>query len=464
MKRFIYISVSLTYLVLALMTSGCSDDSTGPKPTDEPKHLWSKRFGDTDEQDATSTACDGLGNVIVTGDFDGTVDFGGGPLTSAGGYDIFLAKLDANGNHLWSKRFGDADYQYSESVACDGSGNVTATGHFRGTVDFGGGPLTSEGDTDIFIVQFDANGNHLWSKRFGGSDRQYGLSVACDGLGNVIVTGYFKGTVDFGGGLLTCAGEPDIFLVKFDNDGGHLWSKRFGDGNGQRCTSVVCDGSGNVIATGNFNGTVDFGGGPLTSAGGNDIFLAQFDANCNHLWSKSFGDADLAQFATGIACDGLGNVIATGDFDGTVDFGGGPLTSAGEYDIFLAQFDANGNHLWSKRFGDASAQWGNSVACDGSGNVIVTGNFKGTVDLGGGPLTSAGVYDNDIFLAQFDVNGNHLWSKHFGDEDTQYGESVACDGSGNVIVTGSFYSTVDFGGRSLTSAGDEDIFVAKFRL
>jgi hypothetical protein len=153
--------------------------------------------------------------------------------------------------------------------------------------------------------------------------------------------------------------------------------------------------------------------------------------------------------------------LITGVFGGTVDFGGDTLTSAGSPDIFLAKFDTNGGHLWSKRFGDSRVQYGRSVACDGSGNVVVTGYFRSTVNFGGGTLTSAGA--DDIFLAEFDSNGNHLWSKRFGDEWLQQmGHSTACDGSGNVVVTGHFEGTVDFGGEPLTSAGNDDIFLAKY--
>ncbi|UCF06867.1 MAG: hypothetical protein JSV33_07555, partial [bacterium] len=124
---------------------------------------------------------------------------------------------------------------------------------------------------------FDADGNHLWSKRFGDTSQQQGHSVACDGSGNVVVTGHFVGSVDFGGRALMSAGGADIFLARFDADGTHLWSKRYGDASTQVGYGVACDGSGNVVVTGNFEGNVNFGGGPLTSAGGWDIFLAQFE-------------------------------------------------------------------------------------------------------------------------------------------------------------------------------------------
>jgi uncharacterized protein (AIM24 family) len=190
-------------------------------------HIWSQRFGDTEGESGESVAFDSSGNVVLTGGFRGTLNFGGSPLTSAGLDDIFLAKLDGNGTHIWSQGFGDTEWQGGWSVASDPSGNVVITGYFYGTVDFGGDTLTSAGGSDIFLAKFDANGTHLWSQRFGDTNSfQEGYSIAFDSSGNVVLTGTFRGTVDFGGGLLTSAGSDDIFLAKFDGNGTHLWIGR----------------------------------------------------------------------------------------------------------------------------------------------------------------------------------------------------------------------------------------------
>ena len=116
--------------------------------------------------------------------------------------------------------------------------------------------------------------------------------------------------------------------------------------------------------------------------------------------------------AYGLAVDASGDVIVTGRFKSTVDFGGGPLTSAGSFDVFLAKFDPSGGHVWSQRFGDSGDQAAYVVTADASANVIVTGRFQSTVDFGGGVLTCAG-YD-DMFVANFDPSGNHIWSRGFG--------------------------------------------------
>jgi len=118
--------------------------------------------------------------------------------------------------HLWSKRFGGSYYDYGYSISVDSSGNVYITGYFKSSmIDFGGGALTNAGVTDIFLAKFDSNGNHLWSKRFGGSSVDWGSSVSVDSSGNVYGTGYFGSNVDFGGCPLSSAGGTDIYLIKY---------------------------------------------------------------------------------------------------------------------------------------------------------------------------------------------------------------------------------------------------------
>jgi len=366
-----------------------------------PAHLWSQRFGSTYDDIAYSVAVDASGNVYVTGCFRGTVDFGGGNLVSAGNSDIFLAKYSPTGIHLWSKRFGDIDQDLAYSVAVDGSGDVYMTGFFGGTVDFGGGNLVSAGVADIFVVKYGSTGDHQWSQRFGSTSYDNGRSVAVDGSGNVYVTGRFDGTVDFGGGNLVSAGGDDIFLAKYDATfGDYQWSQRFGSTSNDVGYSVAVDGSGNVLVTGAFAGTVNFRGGNLVSAGGEDIFLAKYTPGGINQWSQRFGDI-YDDDGESVAVDGSGNVLVTGYFIGTVDFGGGNLVSAGGDDIFLAKYSPTGVHQWSQRFGGAGIDSGNSVAVDGSGNVFVTGRFENTVDFGGGNLVSASAYSYDIFLAKY---------------------------------------------------------------
>jgi hypothetical protein len=421
---------------------------------------WSKSFGPGYDQIATGVAVDGAGNILVTGYFVSALNLGSTVLSSVGSNDIFLAKFTPSGTPLWAKRFGDADSQISLDAATDAAGNVVIAGHFSGTVDFGSGVLTSAGGTDVFLAKFDPSGAPLWSKRFGnGSTEQEGRGIAIDGAGNVLLTGFYMGAIDFGGGALPSAGLRDVFLAKFDPAGTPLWSQRFGDQFDQQALGLAVDEPGNIAITGSLAGTINFGGGSLTSSGDYDIFLAKFDPSGAPLWGKRFGDLK-TQWGRALAIDHTGSVVVTGDFSGSADFGEGPLASVGNVDVFLAKFDASGALQWSKQFGGPGDQFGRGLAVDQAGDVLLTGHFAVSVNIEGKVLTSAGA--DDLFLAKFDATGTPIWSKKFGEANNQRATDIAIGGLGEEIVTGYFATSMNMGSGSLMSVGDSDVFLAKF--
>jgi len=429
-----------------------------------PPHAWSYGFGSAVGDYGYGIATDALGNAYVTGYFANTVNFGGGDLTSAGGGDIYLIKYNPNGGHVWSKRIGSTGTDEGQSIIVDGSGNVLVTGVFSNTVDFGGGGITSAGSRDIFVACFDANGNHIWSQGFGGSSTDQGYAIELDGSNNVLVTGFFLGTVNFGGGNLIDAGGGDVFLAKFTPNGAHVWSQRFGGTAADIGRGLATDGSDNVFLIGSSEGSADFGGGVLSGLGANDIYLAKYNSAGAHQWSQRFGNIQ-QQFGYVVVVDGSDNVIMAGSFIGTVDFGGGGLPSVFNHDVVLAKYDPSGTHLWSQRFGDQFSTGGTaipfSLALDASDAVVVTGYFSDSIDFGGGLLSSGGS-TNDIFLAKYDASGAHLWSTDFGTHPSMdEGCAVALDPWSNIVLTGSFSGQVDFGGGGILTQGGDDIFVAR---
>jgi hypothetical protein len=425
-----------------------------------PVHQWSQNFGGALEDQGLAIAVDPWGNVIVTGRFDGTVDFGGGPLVTRGLRDVFLAKYDANGVHQWSHRFGGFRVDQGLAVAVDDSGNVVVAGEFREVADFGGGDLVSAGFEDIFLAKYDKDGVHQWSQRFGGPEFGGPRGIAVDAAGNVIMTGTFNDTVDFGGGDLVARDyDYDIFLAKYDPNGVHQWSQSFGSIHGEWGVAVAVDALDNVIATGFHQGTVSFGGDSLTSAGGFDIFLAKFNAGGVHQWSQRFGGTG-TDWGKAIAVDPGGGIAIIGDFTDMVNLGGDDFISTGSDDIFLAKYDASGAHQWSRQFGGFGFDTGNGLAVDASGNLVVTGQFWEEADFGGGSISGPG--GSDVFVAKYNSSGWHQWSQAFGGEIVDVGTAVALDDSGNAIVTGYFWGTANYGGGDLISGGDLDIFVAKY--
>jgi len=373
--------------------------------------------------------------------------------------DVFVVKYLATGEHLWSRRIGGVANDRGLSIAVDSSGDVVVSGYCANPVDFGNGvPVSGSTGTDIFVAKYSgASGGYMWAKRFGGESDDYGYGVAVAANGDIFITGQFQGTVDFGGGPLGSAGSSDIFIAKYTATGAYVWAKRIGGIGSEYGYGIAVDNSGDVIIIGRFSGTLDLGGGAVTCAGGYDSFIAKYSgANGGYQWSRVFGSTGY-DYANGVAVDGSGNVLVTGQFQGTVNFGGSALMSAGSYDIFTAKYSGlTGSHVWSKRFGSTSSDYGNGIAIDEVGNVIMTGAFYGTVDFGGGPLVSSGL---DVVVAKYTSSGSHMWSKKFGGAINQFGDDVAVNGGSNIAVTGYFENVIDFGYGTHTSIGSYDVFI-----
>jgi len=356
-----------------------------------------------------SIVVDNLGNVYITANFLGTVDFDPGVgvynLTDAGSGDIFILKLDSNGDFVWAKQMGANYGDYGYSITVDNLGNVYTTGAFHLTVDFDPGPGTfnlsatggSSGGTDIFILKLNSSGSFIWAKRIGGIDNDAGFSITIDDFGNVYTTGSFTGNVDFdpgaGTSTLYSAGERDIFVSKLNSAGNFLWAKRMGGiDDGDIAYSITTDNIGNVYTTGGFYNTVDFDPGTstynLTSQGWEDIFISKLNASGNFVWAKSIGGTSY-DMSYSIAVDNSGNVYTSGNFMGDVDFDPGIGTfnfnSGGAIHTFISKLDANGIFMWADNMGGANDNMGeaniNSLTIDNSNNIISTGWYSGYVDF-----------------------------------------------------------------------------------
>ena len=384
--------------------------------------IWAKSFGGINDDEGSSITVDSSGNVYTTGWFENTVDFdpgaGTATHTSAGASDIFVLKLDASGNYIWTKSFGGTSFDGGNSITVDASGNVYTTGYFEGTIDFDPGEgtanLVSSGQSTIFIQKLDTYGNFVWAKSSGFSNFAggSGKSIDIDALGNVYTTGSFFNTVDFdpGAGVanFTSAGGSDIFVLKLDTSGNYIWAKTFGGTSFDAGFSITVDASGNVYTSGSFQGTADLNPGMgatnYTSEGYTDIFIQKLDAFGNFIWAYSFGDFYI-DLGNSVTVDVSGNVYTIGYFTGTIDFDPGEgttnLVSTVNQDIFVQKLDASGNFIWAYTFGGSNDDFGNSITVDALGNVYTTGAFENTVDFDPGAdtanLTAASIFE-DIFI------------------------------------------------------------------
>lgn len=419
--------------------------------------VWARRFGGISADRGQAVTADAAGNVLVAGVFYGAIDFGGGILSAKGGgivqgSDVFVAKLDPDGKHLFSKQFGDEYSQGAYAIGLDGKGDIGIAGSFAGTIDFGGGALpAADGEADLFVAKLGgSDGAHLWSRSLKGEPGSPpGYSVVFGPSGSLVVAGAFAQTIDMGSGPLASAGATDVFVTALEGEtGAPLWGKTFGSTGHQGAYAVAADADGDILLTGGFEGTLDFGGGALSSKGGQDIFVAKLEgATGAHLWSRQFGGTEEDR-AYGVAVDPNGDVVVAG------------VAGAGSADVFVAKLSSTGEELWSKSLGDGAAQGASAVGTDAAGNILLTGSFGGALDFGdGGKLSSAG--DLDLFVAKLDTNGSHLWSRRYGDGDPQEATSLFVAATEDVYVTGALWGSMDVGPEILTSAGLYDVILMK---
>ncbi len=451
--------VGMLALASSLAWVGCGSDNTtgpsGPQPAPGP---WLHQAGGAGDDFGTGVAVDGSGNVWVTGFFAGDAAFGGTTLTGVGGNDAFVAKYDVNGKALWARSAGGTLSDFGTALAVDGSGDVVVTGSFHGDAMFGTTMLTSAGVYDVFVAKYDAAGTLLWARSVGGTNDDIGYGVAIDKSGNIAVTGYFVDVAVFGGTTLTSAGSGDMFVAKFSAGGTLLWAHSAGGATEDYGNGVAVDGSGNVAVTGAFAGDATFGTTTLSAAGVNDIFTAKYDAGGTLLWVRPAGGTG-NDYGNHVAVDRSGHVVVAGTFQGSAMFGTTTITSAGGDDMFVARYDAGGTLQWVRSAGGANTEYATSAAVDGSGNVVVTGSMEGNAAFGVTSLISAG--GSDVFVVKYDAGGAVQWARSAGGTFDDIGYGVAIDGSGRVVATGGFGDTATFGTTTITTAGNNDAFIVR---
>jgi hypothetical protein len=433
-------------------TSDASDGATAPRGA----HLFSRSFGGPDEDYITRANVDLSGNLLLAGSFATTVDFGTGPLTSQGALDIYFAKFDPSGKAVFATAYGDVAEQNGVNIVGTGSGDIYATGVFRGQVLGSVGYTATDSEPDALVLRLGPDGLLKESFVLPGSGRQFVNGLAYDGSHGVFFSGFNNGAVPGANGITTAGGND--FVV------GHgvstqNWTRDLGDPSEQFSQDIAYDPAGSVVAVGYFGGTVDFGTGimPVTSAGGYDVLVTRFTAAGAPVWGRAFGGAGDQQ-ASFVAVSG-GEIIVVGTFTGTMKIAT-DVSSAGAIDVFVAKLAADGSPIWSKRFGGAADDTVGGLAVAPNGDILIGGRTNGDIDFGLGALPAAG--DGDAYVARLDKNGDAIWAKRFGDAAFQSVNGVGVTLTGEVWVAGYYTGTIDLGGGPFTSKGKHDIFIARF--
>lgn len=379
--------------------------------------VWIKTISSIYSVTAQDIALDDSGNIFLTGEFSSTIDFDPGAgvsnLVSLGYNDIFVTKLDNDGNFIWAKSFGTTNpNDIGYSIAVDPSGNVITSGQIAGPADLDPGPgvsMVTPSGYGAFVQKLDANGNFVWGAAFSGtSNVDAARAVTTDLTGNVYVTGLFTGTSDFdpGPGIfnMTAVTYSNVFVAKLTANGGFGWAKSFGGPGWDYGNSIAVDPSGNVYTAGQFGGPADFDPGPgvFTLSTGIGGFVSKLDNNGNFVWATEQGSGGWFTINS-LALDSSGDVYTTGYFLGSADFDPGPATYTivpNSYDVFVSKLNSSGNFVWATSFGGPNREDGNDITIDPFDNIYTTGSYETTADFNPGACvnsyTSAGGID--LFL------------------------------------------------------------------
>jgi hypothetical protein len=377
--------------------------------------------------------------------------------------DMFLAKYDKDGNFIWARKVGSTGYDFGSGVAVDKFGYVYVSGQFSGSVSFGSSTLTSAGDYDIFVAKFDSNGTLLWANRGGGSGWDVCNGIAVDNNCNCYITGGIQGgPTTFGSTTLTSAGNYDVFVAKYDTNGNFGWASASGGTSDDRATGISVDVLGNTYVTGFFKNTATFGTTTLNSFGGYDAFLAKYDAAGNPVWAKKRGGADDDQ-GNAVKVMTSGDIYITGFYHSTAHFDTTTLISAGDQDIFVAKHDYKGDVVWAKSWGGTYIDNGCAISADTFNNVYVAGSFWGTGQFD--TLSVASYNQDDAFIAGINTEEKTKWVQHGGGLNADYSTGLASAPYGRCYTTGYFNgnNAVHFGEHDIdgNSMINNNAFIAK---
>jgi len=342
--------------------------------------LWTRTYGGVSYERANSVQQTSDGGYIIAAS---TYSFG------AGSYDVYLLKTDSSGDTLWARTYGGSDGDGGYSVQQTSDGGYIIGGY---TESFGAG------GEDVWLLKTDANGDTIWTHTYGGTASDVGQSVQQTTDGGYIIAGY---TLSFGQGYY------DFYLIKTDADGDTLWTSTCGGSDWDEGYSVQQTADGGYIVAGY---TESFG------AGDEDVWLVKADADGNILWACAYGGTgkDIGQ---SVQQTTDGGYIITGY---TISFG------QGYYDIYLIKTDADGDTLWTRTYGGTDWDEGYSVQQTADGGYIVAGLTE-----------SFGGQDNeDVWLLKIDADGDTLWTHRYGGSADDQGFSVQQTTDGAYIVAG----------------------------
>lgn len=438
-----------------------------------------KNAGSTNDNTVRSAVIDNLGNYIVTGEFTNSLTLGSFTLTSSGGQDIYVAKFNSSGTVLWAVRNGGVGDESGTAVAVDANNNVYVAGNFSSTsITWGTTVLANSGasaaTSDIFMVRLlAANGSVSWARKAGGAGTD-GVSAMEVNGNNMVLTGNFSGTATFNTTNIVAAGginDMDYYVCRYNATNGTFnWVRRAGGLQFDSGTDIHVDASGNVITTGRYAGTVQFGttaATTITSINSSfDVFTARYNSSGTLIWIRS-GGSSLNDMGQAVETDAAGNVYVMAECATNASFGVHSIT--GSLMNVLVAYNSGGTVLYARK---ATQTDNGQISVTAmrknplSNQLVVAGTINSgtTANLNFGSRTFSNTTATSIaFVASYDLQAQLVDVKLPGSTGESKAEDVSINGGGNCIIAGTFgtgnSSQLDFGSNIVTSAGGQDGFV-----
>jgi len=413
---------------------------------------WLQSLGGASQDEVNDIKVDNIGNVYSIGYFNANASFGNSTqsLLALNGNDIFVQKSNPNGQVIWVKRFGGNANDRGLKISLGLANEIYITGTYTGTISFGSFTLVSvENSIDVFLVKLDGNGDVLWANSLGGSfgDLVYGLSV--DGLNSPVITGQYKGLAVFGNDTLTStldtsglAFSYDIFVAKYSASGSLTWLKNGGSPFDNRGLSIAVDAGNNIFVTGQYSDTLNFGNTLFPSPDRNVGFILKLASDGEIQWFQRLRASNVTP--NDIKIDNQNNVLITGDFAGNLWFSAPEnfiLTSNYSRRIFISKLSNDGNLIWARAESSERNITARSIAIAPNNSIYVIGDFKCTFNslsdtYGEGIFNSLGF--SDVYVISFAPNGNRAYAKHFAGPREDRGKSIAVNTLGIPVFAGSF--------------------------
>lgn len=370
----------------------------------------------------------------------------------------------ATGKPMWQTGFGGIGMDVPRGVAIGAGNEVYVAGYFDGACDFGGkvGVKTAVGGSDGFLAKLDVDGKMTWVQQFGGKRDDDAKAVAARG-DRVVVVGNFLDEIKAGEYSHKAVGSDDLFAAAYDKDGAVQWLWTLGGIDSDGANAVAASPDGGWVIGGSYTDSITIGSTVLKSKGKTDALLIKLAATGDLEWIKSFGGR-YDDTIMRVAVDGNNNIYVAGHFADASDWGGATLKAHGgsDNDIVLAKYDTNGDHLWSENFGNMFNDVAGGLSVDPAGHITLVGSFENKGTISFGPGDEhSSLGEADAYVARFTTDGKLEWAHSFGAERVDVAFGVASDAAGNTVTIGWFENTVDFGKGAVTSKGNKDMFAVK---